>query len=167
MAETRISIRRPDQRDHDMRLEEAIQQKTPFRNVKHRAAVNLIFTHNWLISRHKEMFKPYDITAQQFNVLRILRGVHPEPISTSVIRDRMLDKMSDVSRIIDRLQKKRLVDRTVCKDDKRLVDVVITAEGLDLLRSIDTHADEIDSLVLNLTEEEAIQLSELLDKLRG
>lgn len=150
-----------------MRLEEAIQQKAPFRNARHKAAVNLIFTHNWVISKHKEMFKPFDITAQQYNVLRILRGVHPEPISTSAIRERMLDKMSDVSRIIDRLQLKKLVDRSVCKDDKRLVDVVITPEGLDLLKSIDAHSDEIDSLIVNLTEEEAARLSELLDKLRG
>ncbi|MDP5170182.1 MAG: MarR family transcriptional regulator [Bacteroidia bacterium] len=150
-----------------MKLEEAIQQKTPFRNARHRATVNLLFTTNWLVDLHKGMFKPYSITLQQFNVLRILRGSYPNPISTSNIRGRMLDKMSDVSRIVERLVKKGLVERTTCLEDKRLVDVKITEAGMALLSEIDAHPEDMDSLIMNLNEEEAEQLNLLLDKLRG
>lgn len=149
-----------------MKLEEAIQQKKPFSNPRQRMAVNVIFTSNWLISKQKEFFKRFDITLQQYNVLRILRGKHPEPISTSDIRGRMLDRMSDVSRIVDRLVKKDLVIRSTCKEDKRLVDVVITKAGLSLLESIDHRWEEMDSLTSSLSEEEVQVMNDLLDKIR-
>lgn len=149
-----------------MKLEEAIQQKKPFSNLRQRMAVNLIYTSNWLISRQKIFFKGFDITLQQYNVLRILRGRHPEPISTSDIRGRMLDRMSDVSRIVDRLVKKDFVIRTTCKEDKRLVDVVITDAGLALLDSVDEQWEEIDSLTSTLSEEEVQLVNDLLDKFR-
>lgn len=149
-----------------MNLEEAIKQKNPFRNSWHRGAVNLIYTHNWMLAKHKEMFKPHGITLQQYNVLRILRGQYPEPISTSNIRDRMLDRMSDVSRIVDRLVRKHLVARKVCQDDKRLVDVVITEDGLQLLKQLDEVANQIDNLLGNLDEAEMDELNRLLDKIR-
>ncbi|MEL6843762.1 MAG: helix-turn-helix domain-containing protein, partial [Bacteroidota bacterium] len=100
------------------RLEDEIKQKNPFKTAKERAIVNLLFTTSWLIAEQKKTFKPFGITLQQFNVLRILRGQYPDPISTSDIRDRMLDRMSDVSRIVNRLVKKRLVIRKPCKADK-------------------------------------------------
>lgn len=150
-----------------MKLEEAIQQKKPFANPRQRMAVNLIFTSNWLLSRQKEFFKRFDVTLQQYNVLRILRGKHPEPISTSDIRGRMLDRMSDVSRIVDRLVKKNLVERKTCKEDKRLVDVLITSEGLELLTMIDDQWEEMDTLMMGLGEDEVAALNDLLDKLRG
>ncbi|MEL6671824.1 MAG: MarR family transcriptional regulator [Bacteroidota bacterium] len=150
-----------------MRIEEVIKQKVPFSDQRQRAMVNLIYTCNWLMGEHKKAFKPYGITVQQFNVLRILRGQHPQPISTSDIRERMLDKMSDVSRIIDRLVKKNLVIRKTCKSDKRLVDLLITDTGLDLLAAIDR--DQITSLGLfsHLSQEELETLNDLLDKVRG
>ncbi|MDX2283967.1 MAG: MarR family transcriptional regulator [Bacteroidia bacterium] len=150
-----------------MNIEEAIKQRTPFRNPWHKLAVNLIYSHNWLMDHHKSSFKPYDITVQQYNVLRILRGQYPNPISTSDIRSRMLDKMSDVSRIVDRLVRKELLTRVVCPSDKRLVDVVITEKGLGLLKELDDLNNQMDLLARHLTHEEAELLSQLLDKMRG
>lgn len=149
-----------------MKIEEAINQKH-FRNDWQRATINLLYTHNWVVNQVKTLLKPYGITQQQFNVLRILRGQFPKPVTTSVIRERMLDKMSDASRIVDRLCKKELVNRKVCPEDKRLVNVVITIKGLKLLKQIDLHTDKLDIAQSNLTEAEAIQLSNLLDKMRG
>ena len=149
-----------------MKIEEAINQKK-FKTEFQKATVNLKYTHNWLNNKFKKFLKTYKITQQQFNVLRILRGQFPEPISTSTIRNRMLDKMSDASRIVDRLCKKGLVERRVCSTDKRLVDVIINEEGLKLLSEIDLHQDTIDIAKNGLTVEEASQLSDLLDKMRN
>ncbi|HRO71451.1 MAG TPA: MarR family transcriptional regulator, partial [Chitinophagaceae bacterium] len=104
---------------------------------------------------------------QQFNILRILRGSHPQPLSTLQIRERMLDKMSDTSRIVDRLITKGLVKKAICKTDRRLVDVLITEKGRKMLERLDLRPDEMDNIVGNLSEKEATTLSELLDKLRG
>jgi DNA-binding MarR family transcriptional regulator len=104
---------------------------------------------------------------QQFNILRILRGQNPNSISVAEIKLRMLDRNSDVSRLLDRLIEKELVTKTQCESDKRASDVMITSSGLKLLAKIDVRLDEIDSKVLNLTAKEAIQLSDLLDKCRG
>lgn len=149
-----------------MKLEDAIKQTTPFRSSRHRAAVNLIFTHNWLVNHHRNFLKDADITLQQFNVLRILRGQAPNPISTSDIRDRMLDRRSDVSRIVDRLLKKDLITRSTCLEDKRLVDVVISEKGLGLLSQLDEQGDMLDELLGSLSDDEVYQLNELLDKMR-
>lgn len=149
-----------------MKIEEAINQKK-FQNEFQKATVNLIYTHNWVNNKFKKFLKTYEITHQQFNVLRILRGQFPEPISTSIIRRRMLDNMSDASRIVDRLCKKGLVERRTCPTDKRLVDIIINEEGLKLLSQIDLHQDKIDIAKNGLTAEEALQLSDLLDKMRN
>lgn len=115
-----------------MKIEEEISQKK-FRNAYQKSAVNVLFTGNWLQLQIKGFMKPFDITPQQYNVLKILNGQFPTPVSTSLIRDRMLDKMSDVSRIISRLQEKKLVE--VCRSsvDKRLVDIIISEGGKKLL----------------------------------
>ena len=118
-----------------MSLEKDINQ-TAFRNEYQKGIVNLIFTFNWMNEKMKVFFDREKITAQQYNILRILRGAG-KPISTLQIRERMLDKMSDTSRIVDRLVIKSLARKTVCKDDKRLVDVSITAKGKALLEKID------------------------------
>ena len=107
-----------------MGLEKDINQ-TNFRNEYQKAAINLIYTYNWMHERMKGIFEKHDITSQQFNILRILRGAG-KPISTLQIRQRMLDKMSDTSRIVDRLVVKELVQKNTCINDKRLVDVSIT-----------------------------------------
>lgn len=149
-----------------MKIEEAIRQKRPFRNAYQRTVVNLIYTTNWLTDHIREHLKPFGITIQQYNVLRILRG-SGKPISTSDIRDRLLDKMADTSRMVDRLCQKGLVIRTVCPGDKRLVDVTLSEDGEKLLVEIDKMDAQIDAVAHNLSEEEAAHLSELLDKLRG
>jgi DNA-binding MarR family transcriptional regulator len=137
-----------------------------FRNEYQRAHINIIYTHNWLEERLKSIFDEYDITPQQFNILRILRGAG-EPISTLQIRQRMLDKMSDTSRIVDRLIKKGCAKKVTCKTDRRLVDVTITARGLQLLKKTDLYEEKMDDLLQALSEEEAKTLNQLLDKIRG
>lgn len=149
-----------------MTIENAIKQKTPFRNEWHKVAVNLIYTSNWLTEQFKAYLKPFDITLQQYNVLRILRGAG-KPLSTSDIRDRLLDKMSDTSRIVERLCQKGLVVRTVCSNDKRLVDVTLTPEGFNFLTKIDQLDTKLDVTLQALSQDEAHQLSLLLDKMRG
>ncbi|MFN4314072.1 MAG: MarR family winged helix-turn-helix transcriptional regulator [Chitinophagaceae bacterium] len=148
-----------------MGIEQDIHQ-AKFRNEYQKAAINLIYTFNWLTEKSRNFFAAEDITQQQFNILRILRGSHPEPLSTLQIRDRMLDKMSDTSRIVDRLIAKGLVKKAICKSDRRLVDIMITDKGRKLLERIDLRQDEMDNLLGNLSRKEAGLLSELLDKIR-
>ena len=128
--------------------------------------INLLYTYGWMMEKIKNFLVKEDITHQQFNILRILRGSHPEPLSTLQIRERMLDKMSDTSRIVDRLVTKGLVKKTVCSADKRLVDVLITDKGQKLLKKIDAESDQVSDIMGNLSEKDAEFLSVLLDKLR-
>jgi DNA-binding MarR family transcriptional regulator len=146
-------------------IEDEIGQRRPFRTQRHRAMVNLLFTYGWLTERLRERMTEHGVTLQQYNVLRILRGA-AEPISTSVIRDRMLDRMSDTSRLVDRLEKKGLVHRCPCATDKRLVDVSLTGPGAELLDRIDRTENDFLSLVSGLSETQASELSKLLDRLR-
>jgi DNA-binding MarR family transcriptional regulator len=148
-----------------MRIEEEIHQKE-FISEKQKATINLIFTSSWLMNKHKDFFKAYGLTPQQFNVLRILRGQHPDTISTSEIKSRMLDKNSDASRIVDRLTLKALVTKTICPNDRRLVDVGISKDGLNLLKQMDKKLNTLDN-DLGISEEEAHQLNILLDKVRS
>lgn len=147
-----------------MAIDEEINQKN-FKNEYQKSGINLIYTYNWVTEKMKVIFDKHDITSQQFNILRILRGAG-EPLSTMQIRQRMLDKMSDTSRIVDRLVKKGLVKKVICKSDKRLVDVTISDKGLSLLNKMDQCQDEMDSVLKNLTEQEARELNVLLDKIR-
>lgn len=147
-----------------MGIERDIQQKN-FRNNYQKAAVNLIFSANWLTEKIKCILDEEDITNQQYNILRILRGT-THPLSTLQIRERMLDKMSDTSRIVDRLLKKELVQKTICPYDKRLVDISITISGRALLTKLDERNQDIDNLISHLSDEEADHLNQLLDKMR-
>ncbi len=147
-----------------MSIEKDINQRK-FRNEYQKAGINIIYTFNWMNEKMRSLFEEYELTSQQFNILRILRGA-VQPISTLQIRQRMLDKMSDTSRIVDRLIVKGLAKKNVCKTDKRLVDVTITDKGKKLLTKLDEHQDDMDKVVGNLTEDEAKQLNELLDKIR-
>ncbi|MTI22349.1 MarR family transcriptional regulator [Fulvivirga sp. RKSG066] len=148
-----------------MRIEDEIKQDK-FHSEQQKVTINLLYTSSWITNKHKEFFKSYNITPQQYNVLRILRGQHPQSISTSAIKDRMLDRNSDVSRIVDRLTTKQLVSKSTCPDDRRLVDVVISDNGLLLLKKMDKAVEKLDTTV-NLNEEEAKKLNELLDKVRS
>lgn len=138
-----------------------------FESEHQQAIVNVLFTYTWCIDKLKQVILPYDITTQQFNILRILRGQHPNPSTINLLKSRMLDKMSDASRIVDRLVQKELVAKTSNDKDKRAVDILITDKGLELLKRMDQEVSISDIASRNLTEEEAARLNVLLDKLRG
>lgn len=148
-----------------MGIDEDIHQNK-FRNAHQKAMINLFYTYGWAMEQVKKILAKEGITHQQFNILRILRGSAPEPLSTLQIRERMLDKMSDTSRIVDRLVAKELVKKETCPADKRLVDVTITDKGQKLLKKLDSTAEKIDSIMSTLSDNEAETLSELLDKIR-
>lgn len=149
-----------------MKIEDEIQTKR-FRNERHKATINIVFTSNWITNILEKRASTQQITLQQFNVLRILRGQYPKPATNSIVKERMLDKMPDVSRIIDRLVTKELVSRAKSDSDRRAVDVKITQKGLDALAELEESMMMMDVLQGNISEEECQQLNELLDKLRG
>ena len=151
-----------------MSIEIDIKQTTPFKTPYHRVMVNLIYTSNWVADSQMRILKPFGLTLQQYNVLRILRGQYPNPVKVSDITERMLDKMSNASRLVDKLVTKQLVLRTECPSDRRAVDVVITDQGMALLKRLDVHQAEWDKAQSGkLTEDEAVHLSQLLDRLRA
>lgn len=147
-----------------MSIEKDINQHS-FRNEYQKGIINLIYTFNWMNEKTKPLFDKEGITSQQYNILRILRGA-AAPISTLQIRERMLDKMSDTSRIVDRLVLKGLAKKNTCKADKRLVDVSITPEGKKILATIDEYEKDMDAVLGNLSDAEAKTLNKLLDKIR-
>lgn len=147
-----------------MRLEEAIEQKK-FKSQQEKLIINIIYTYNWLKEYQTNFFKKYDLTMQQYNILRILRGAYPEPLSQKIIKKRMLDKMSDVSRLVDRLLKKKLVTIHLNMEDKRCNNVLITEFGLNLLKEIHSELFKFDLLFNDLTPEEIDTLNTLLDKI--
>jgi len=147
-----------------MGIEKDIQQ-TNFRNEFQKMGINIIYTANWLNEKMGQILSTEDITQQQYNILRILRG-SDAPLSTLKIRERMLDKMSDTSRIVDRLIVKDLVEKTACVKDKRLVDITVTKKGLQLLEKLDALNEQIDSILKGVSEKEATTINQILDKLR-
>ncbi|GAB3511542.1 MarR family winged helix-turn-helix transcriptional regulator [Emticicia fontis] len=150
-----------------MSIEKDIKQQKPFKSPYQKLVVNILFTNNWMNSDHMNILKPFDLTAQQYNVLRILRGQYPNPITVNGIIERMLDKMSNASRLVDKLLAKELASRCDNKDDRRACDVRITQKGQDVLKEIDVLQENWETSFSNLTPEEAEALSGLLDKLRG
>jgi DNA-binding MarR family transcriptional regulator len=149
-----------------MGIEKDIHQIRKFRNEHHKVLVNLMFTNNWIEQQLKQFFEGAGLTLQQYNMLRILNGAD-HPLTTLTIRERMLDKMSDTSRIVDRMVIKQLVKKTTNKTDKRLVDVVITKRGRNLISNLDKEHHRIDGIVKNLSPEEAKLINTLFDKIRS
>lgn len=149
-----------------MRIDEEIKT-TNFEDNYHKAVINITYTYGWLSNAFRCRFERHNLTQQQFNVLRILRGQYPKPATVNLIKERMLDKMSDASRIVDRLVQKGLVSRCPNNKDRRAVDIRISELGLDTLSNMDQEFKTKELLKNNLSEEEAAQLSDLLDKLRG
>jgi DNA-binding MarR family transcriptional regulator len=149
-----------------MGLEKDINQQH-FKSENQKALINLIYTYHWATERIRNVLNEDDVTLQQFNILRILRGSDPKPLSTLTIRERMLDKMSDTSRIVDRLVLKGLVSKKMSTADKRLVDVSITTAGKNLLKRIDEKGDAMTAPMDKLGMEDLKTLNTLLDKLRG
>ena len=149
-----------------MRIDDEIQS-SKFENNYQKAVINISYTYSWINSLSRNLFEKHNITVQQFNILRILRGQYPNPATVNLLKERMIDKMSDASRIVDRLVQKGLVSRCTNTKDRRAVDIRISEQGLKILAIMDDEFKIKDLLKDNLTEEEAGQLSDLLDKLRG
>jgi DNA-binding MarR family transcriptional regulator len=136
-----------------------------FRNEYHKMMVNVVLTSNWILENMKQLIESENITHQQYNILRILRASET-PLSTLQIREQMIDKMSDTSRIVERLLKKELVHKQTASHDKRLVDITISPKGLEVLERLDKQNQHIDDIASALSSEEVGTLNALLDKMR-
>ena len=148
-----------------MRIEDAIQVDM-FPSVYQKVSINLIYTMTWADVRLQEFFGEFNLTSSQYNVLRILRGQHPKPVSTALIRDRMIHRNAGASRLVDRLAEKGMLTKSPCETDRRLVDVIITKAGLGVLKQMDAQRARIDEIYANLSVKESEELSRLLDKIR-
>lgn len=152
-------------------IKETIMQNEPkaprYESVFQQAMVNIFFTHNYCNEKVKQALMPYEITTQQFNVLRILRGQYPKPCTVNLLKSRMLDKMCDASRIVDRVVQKEWVNKKINPYDKRAVDVIISDKGLALLSKLDEEISLSAIISPKLSYEEAVQLNELLDKINS
>lgn len=151
-----------------MRIEEEIRQRK-FQDEHQKVHVNILFTASWLEARMTALLKPYRISMQQFNILRILRGIYPEAESLKYLSERMLDKMSNASRLVEKLAQKGYVDRITCPQDGRRLEISITPLGLEILEKASRAFQEELSpqLRTHLSDEEASTLNRLLDQLRG
>lgn len=149
-----------------MKIEDAIQQKE-FKDPYNKLVVNFLYTHSYIVTAQNALFKPYDLSPEQYNVLRILRGQNGVPATVSSIQDRMLNKMSNASRLVEKLKQKGLVKREECPEDRRQVDVVITLNGLEILEELEVKVDESNRSFVHLSLDEVAQMNDLLDKMRG
>ncbi|GGE30459.1 MarR family winged helix-turn-helix transcriptional regulator [Sphingobacterium cellulitidis] len=148
------------------KIEELVKVRQ-FASPWHRATINIIYTNNWLNVMLEKRANAKQITLQQFNVLRVLRGQYPKPVTNNLLKERLLTKTPDISRLVDRIVSKDLVSREKNSVDKRAVDLLITEKGLELLQEIETEMMLDDVLPQNITAEDCLKLSELLDKFRG
>ncbi len=149
-----------------MKIEEEIEQKQ-FANEYVKVGINIMFTASFLIHKNTQLLKPFGISIQQFNILRILRGLHPEPATIKLLTRRMIDKTSNASRLVERLRQKGLVERHECEFDRRKVDIFITKSGLELVNEASITLEATDQILHPISEEEAKTLNTILDKLRG
>lgn len=149
-----------------MELEKEIASNN-FENNHHKTVVNVIYTYGWITNLLRANFDKHHITLQQFNILRILRGQHPLPATINLLKERMLDKMSDASRIVERLLQKGLISRCINEKDRRAVDIRINEKGLELLAILDREMNVNQILKTHLSDDDADQLNKLLDKMRG
>lgn len=148
-----------------MGIKEDIRQEN-FPSNKLMAVVNVIYSHNWLRDLNQPTFKKYNILSQHYNILRIVRGKHPKTVSPGYIKDVMIDKGRDLTRLVDKLVKLGLLQRELCEHNRRKMEISITEEGLELVAKVEVATSEVFQS-LNLTEDEALQLSNLLDKMRS
>jgi DNA-binding MarR family transcriptional regulator len=149
-----------------MSLEEDIKQEK-FENEFQKVAVNILFTSSWLYNINADRLKVYDITPEQFNVLRILRGSHPKALMLAEVTCRMIDKSSNATRLVEKLRLKGLVRREICEGNRRQVDIFITDKGLTILKKIDAEESGWIATLKNISKAEALELNRILDKLRG
>ena len=148
------------------KIEEAIKQ-SEFKDSYNKVVVNLLYTHSYLVSFQTAVLKPMDLSPEQYNVLRILRGQLGKPATIAAIQDRMLKTMSNASRVVDKLKTKELVKREECPENRRKVDVVITEKGLSLLDLLEPQITIMNKKAIHLEDQEVALLNELLDKMRG
>ncbi|WP_223151807.1 MarR family transcriptional regulator [Chitinophaga qingshengii] len=149
-----------------MKLEDEIKQ-VKFANDYQRAMLNVVFTANWLEVGISQLLKKYDLSSQQYNVLRILRGSRPNPLNLLDIQERMMDKMSNATRLVEKLRQKELLTRIQCPTNRRKVEIEITDKGMEVLKELDPAMDENDQLLAKkLSQEEVKLLGDLLDRLR-
>jgi DNA-binding MarR family transcriptional regulator len=149
-----------------MKIEDAIKQKR-FTSEFHKAHINVLYTAAWFSQQTTKLLKPFNISWQQFNILRILRGMHPQPATVKELAERMIDKMSNASRLVEKLKQKGLVDRYACEFDRRRVDISITEKGLEVIVAAIALIDQaIDKDMRAISSEEATLLNNILDKLR-
>ena len=149
-----------------MTIEEAIKQ-SKFQDEFEKADINIMFTANWMNSQFHQRLKPYGISQQQFNILRILRGQKGHPAPLKLITERMMDKMSNTSRLVDKMFKKGLLERKICDDNRRQVEIILTDAGLRACNEISELVESARKHDVKLTEEEARELNRLLDKRRS
>jgi MarR family transcriptional regulator, 2-MHQ and catechol-resistance regulon repressor len=134
-----------------------------FANNRIKAMLNILYTASWISGCQNEFFKPYGISPQQYNILRILNGAD-EPLNVQIIKDRMIERSPNATRLMDKLCAKQYIERLPCEHDRRVVKIAITKKGKELLKSIPNNFNK--ELLKNLNETEAEQLSNLLDKMR-
>lgn len=149
-----------------MKLEEEIQQRK-FRNEFHKLQINLLFTTSWMNQLTAQVLKPYNISWQQFNILRILKGMHPEPATVKVLTSKMIDKMSNASRLVEKLRQKNYIERKECKSDRRRVDIEITLLGLEVVEKTTQELNKLmDKQMANISEADAQMVNDVLDRMR-
>ena len=149
-----------------MRIEDELKVES-FPSIQQKLNINLMYSYNWTQERLQSFFAEFGLTAQQYNVLRILRNHQPKALTTSQILEEMVEKSAGVSRLVDRLVKKGLVEKIVSKEDRRLVDVSISEEGIKVMDSLNEQNHQIDGVFNNLSLGEMVTMNRLLDKLRG
>ena len=149
-----------------MSLEQDLKQER-FTNAYEKMVVNILFTGSWLSNLNASRLKPFGVTPEQYNVLRILRGSHPKPMMLADITCRMIDRNSNATRLVEKLRQKGFVKREICENNRRQVDISVTDEGLDVLKKIDEGRDQWLAHLKNVQENEVEELNNLLDKLRG
>lgn len=149
-----------------MRIEEAIKQPS-FKSEFQKASINVAYTGSWNIARQTKYLKQFDVSPQQMNILRILKGQHPNPVPLNLLTDRMIDKMSNTSRLVEKLRVKGYVERSICSQNRRQVDIVFTEKGLEFINDLSEKMENEFSKLQTITNEECKLLSNLLDKYRG
>ncbi|WP_255594148.1 MarR family winged helix-turn-helix transcriptional regulator [Pontibacter sp. HSC-14F20] len=150
-----------------MKLEDELKMPK-FRSAYQRASLNLMFTGEWMMARVDSLLKPYDISSQQYNVLRILRGQQGKPMNLFTIQERMLNRMSNATRLVEKLRLKGLVTRELCEQNRRKVEIAITDKGMDLLDSLDPLMKQLEEDTFkDMSEQEAQHLSDTLDRVRA
>jgi DNA-binding MarR family transcriptional regulator len=149
-----------------MSLEQDLKQER-FTNEYEKMVVNILFTGSWLANLNASRLKPFGVTPEQYNVLRILRGSHPKPLMLADITSRMIDRSSNATRLVEKLRQKGFVKREICENNRRQVDISITEAGLEILAKVDEGRDQWLERLKSVTREEVEELNNMLDRLRG